>query len=200
MRAPGVGLGPMVRGNLSPALRIAICGCLLGNHSEASPSAFVPTQTAPDLPAQGPPQAPILLPDSANLDGVYLWIGPMGAASHADAAWDSTFGIDASVVRVREHEAVAAIGGSLGASKWTVKEGGRIWAEALVGTSILGHVAGLSAGPLVELSDFAHPHVGGSIGLWAFAGVTPFLRIGTVDGTGNFAEIGIHIALPAIRR
>lgn len=161
---------------------------------------FAPTQTSPDLPTQGPPAPPRVLPDSSNLDGTYLWLGPSGAASRAGAQWDSTFGIDASVVRVREHEVVAAIGGTVGASKWTVKEGGRIWAEALVGTSILGRVVGLSAGPIVELSDVAHPHVGGSIGVWTFVGVTPYARVGTVDGLGNFAEIGVHIALPAFRR
>jgi hypothetical protein len=190
----------MVRGILSPALRISICGWLLGNHSEANPASFVPTQTSPDLPPQGPPAAPRIFRESSDLDGTYLWLGPSGAASRIDDQWDSTFGIDASVVRVREHEPVAAIGGTVGASKWTVREGGRIWAEALVGTSILGHVAGLSAGPIVELSDVTHPHVGGSIGLWTFVGVTPYARVGTVDGMGNFAEIGVHIALPAIRR
>jgi hypothetical protein len=137
---------------------------------------------------------------SSDLDGTYLWLGPSGAASWIDSQWDSTFGIDASVVRVREHEAVAAIGGTVGASTWTVRGGGRIWADALLGTSFGGHVVGLSAGPILELSDTAHPRVGGSIGIWGFVGVTPFARVGTVEGLGNFAEIGVHIALPAFRR
>jgi len=58
----------------------------------------------------------------------------------------------------------------------------------------------VSAGPLVELSDLAHPRIGGSIGLWGFVGVTPFARVGLVNDLGGFAEIGVHIALPVLRR
>ena len=103
-------------------------------------------------------------------------------------------------MRVREHEPVGAIGGTFGASKWTVRSGGKLWLDALVGTEVLGHMVGVSAGPLVELSEVAHPRLGGSIGLWAFVGVTPFFRVGTTSISGTFAEIGVHIALPVIRR
>jgi hypothetical protein len=185
---------------LSPALRIAICGCLLGNHSDADPLVFVPTAIAPDPPPASAREPPRLFRDSSDLDGTYVWLGPDGAASWIDSRWDSTFGVDASVVRVREHEAAAAIGGTLGAAKWTSRGGGRVWAELLMGTSLAGHVVGLSAGPLLELSDFAHPRIGGSIGIWGFVGVTPYARVGTVEEFGKFAEIGVHIALPAFRR
>jgi hypothetical protein len=156
-------------------------------------------------PSTAPSPAPVLRP-SWDLDGTYLWLGPTGAASWAgahgmtDAGWDSTFGADATIVRVREHELLGAIGGSLGASRWTVRGGGRIWVDALAGTPLLGHMIGASAGPLVELSDTAHPRFGGSIGVWGFLGVTPFARVGVVDSLGTFAEIGVHIALPVIRR
>jgi hypothetical protein len=129
-----------------------------------------------------------------------VWLGPTAAASHVAATWDSTFGGDLAVVRVREHELLGAIGGTLGASKWTTRDGGRVWLDALAGTSIFGHMAGVSAGPIVELAELAHPRVGGSVGVWAFAGVTPFVRIGLVEGLGGFGEIGLHVALPAIRR
>ena len=138
--------------------------------------------------------------DSSDLDGTYVWLGPEGAASRIESQWDSTFGVDASIVRVREHETAAAIGASLGAAKWTSRGGGRVWADLLMGTSLAGHVVGLSGGPLLELSDFAHPHIGGSVGIWGFVGVTPYARVGLVEGLGNFAEIGVHIALPAFRR
>lgn len=157
---------------------------------------------APDPPPRTatPTLAPSTLPDSSNLDGLYIWLGPSGAASHIDSQWDSTIGADASIIRVRERSLLGAIGGSIGASRWTVRGGGRVWLDGIVGTPILGHMVGVSAGPIVELSDFAHPRVGGSVGLWGFAGITPFARVGAVDQLGMFVEVGIHIALPVFRR
>ena len=190
----------MVRGFLSSVVPPAICACLLASTSEGTPLSFVPTQTAPDVPPQPPPAPTPVFRNSADLDGTYVWLGPSGAASWVDSQWDSTFGIDASVIRVREHEPLAELGGTVGASRWTVRGGGRIWAEALVGTSILDHPVGLSVGPIVELSDVAHPRVGGAVGLWGFAGITPFARVGIVESLGTFAEIGVHVALPVFRR
>lgn len=136
---------------------------------------------------------------SWDLDGLYLWLGPTTAASRIDADWDSTIGADATLIRVRERDALGAIGATLGASRWTVRGGGRIWLDGLVGTRI-GRMVGLSAGPIVELSELAHPRLGGSLGLWAFVGVTPFVRAGMVNELGGFLEIGVHIALPVLRR
>jgi hypothetical protein len=197
MRTPGVDLGTMVRGFLSRAVQIAIWVGFAS--AEAGPLDFVPTQTSPDpLPPTHAPQ--LAFRSSADLDGTYLWLGPSGAAGWIDSQWDSAFGVDVSVVRVREHEVVSAIGGSVGASRWTTRGGGRVWADLLVGSPLLDHTIGISAGPLLELSDASHPRVGGSIGIWGFFGLTPFARIGTVDTLGTFVEVGVHIALPAIRR
>jgi len=136
---------------------------------------------------------------SWNLDGLYLWLGPSGAASRIDAEWDSTIGADLGLVRVRERELLGAVGVSLGASRWTVRGGGRIWLDGLAGTR-LGRMVGVSAGPILELSELAHPRLGGSVGLWAFLGVTPFVRAGTVSQLGGFIEVGVHIALPVMRQ
>jgi hypothetical protein len=103
------------------------------------------------------------------------------------------------VVRVREHEVLGAIGASLGGARWTVRGGGHLWLDGVVGTPAYGHMVGLSAGPILELADTRHPKVGGSIGIWAFVGVTPYVRVGAVDGLGAFAEAGLHIALPVLR-
>ncbi len=105
-----------------------------------------------------------------------------------------------AVVRIREGESIGAIGGTFGASKWTVRDGGRLWLDALIGTRVLGKMVGVSAGPIVELAELAHPRIGGSIGVWSFLGVTPFARVGTVQDLGMFGEIGVHIALPVFRR
>jgi hypothetical protein len=167
----------------------------------AAATGFTPTKVDPDPPARPAPPSlpPAEMIPSSDLDGTYLWLGPSGAASRIDADWDSTVGADVTLIRVRERDALGVIGGTLGASRWTVRGGGRIWLDGLAGTRI-GRMVGVSAGPLVELSELAHPRLGGSFGLWAFVGVTPFVRAGMVSDLGGFVEIGVHIALPVIRR
>src|SRR5262249_15351027 len=62
------------------------------------------TATVPDAPAR--PQPVVVAPSHAkpswDLDGTYLWLGPIGAASYLDAKWDSTFGGEAAIVVIRE--------------------------------------------------------------------------------------------------
>ncbi len=180
----------------APLKKLIVVAWLLASHrGDADPT------VAPDPPARKtiPTVGPNGFPPSWNLDTTYLWLGPLGAASHVDGDWDSTIGGDATVVRIRERRSLAAIGGSLGASKWTARDGGRIWLDAIVGTHVLGWMAGVSAGPMVELSDFAHPRFGGSIGVWAFLGIVPYARIGAVQELGMFGEVGVHITLPVWR-
>lgn len=158
---------------------------------------------APDPPPRttSPPRVgPGNLRPSWNLDGLYVWLGPTGAASHVDADWDSTFGGDLAIVRVRERALVSAIGIDAGASMWTARGGGRIWADAVIGTRIGKRIYGLTAGPLVEFADTQHPRYGASVGTWAFFGITPFVRIGAVQELGAFVDVGVHIALPVFRR
>jgi hypothetical protein len=213
IRSEGVELRTPHRSPHTPGGTTVLVACLVGvsfpSTIHADPAAFVPTATQPDPPAPAPPGSPPRFRSSWDLDGTYLWLGPIGAASWSaakptsgvtDSRWDSTFGGDAAIVRVREREALGAIGGQLGASKWTVRGGGRLWLDAVVGTPVFGRMVGVSAGPIMELSDVAHPKFGGSIGLWGFVGVTPFFRVGVVEDIGTFAEIGVHIALPVIRR
>jgi hypothetical protein len=143
---------------------------------------------------------PASFPPTLNLDGTYLWLGPLGAASRIDARWDSTFGADAAVVVVREQARLALVGGNLGASRWTERGGGCVWVDGLIGTYLLGPLTGISLGPMVELSDVTHPRPGASVGVWGFAGITPFARVGSIANLGMFAEVGVHIALPVLRR
>ena len=75
-----------------------------------------------------------------------------------------------------------------------------MWVDGLLGTHLLGRMMGASLGPILELSEIAHPRLGASVGVWGFAGITPFARVGTVSHLGMFAELGIHIALPVLRR
>jgi len=158
--------------------------------------------TIPDPPAA--PHQVVVPPGgfrpSWDLDGTYLWLGPVGAASHVDARWDSTFGGQLALVAIRERAAIGLVGASAGASRWTARGGGRIWLDGVVGTELWGHMIGASLGPLVELADLAHPRIGGSIGVWGFAGIAPFARVGEVSELGMFAEVGVYLALPVLRR
>jgi hypothetical protein len=173
-----------------------MCLSFLGADASADPS------TLPDPPARrGPPVVgPARFPPSSDLDGLYVWLGPVGAAGRLDASWDSTFGADLSIVRVREGAGLGAVGASAGAGLWTERGGGRIWLEGLAGTRLGGRMVGASIGPLLELSRVAHPRIGGSVGLWAFLGVTPYARAGVVAELGPFVEVGLHLALPVLRR
>jgi hypothetical protein len=175
-----------------------ICAIYVVSTSIASADSVAIT---PDPPART--STPSIGPDhfrpSWDLDGYYLWLGPIGAASVVESDWDSTFGGDLAVVRIREREPLSAIGMTAGASLWTERGGGRVWLDALVGTRLGSRIYGASIGPLFELSDVQHPRLGGSVGVWAFFGVTPFVRVGTVDELGPFVDVGVHIALPVYR-
>jgi len=187
------GLGPAF-----PRALAAISACFLGVMSAAADPT---TRTRPDPPDRtAEPSVPQRnFRPSWDLDGTYLWLGPTGAASYLDDSWDSLIGGQLAIIRVRERRSLGAVGGAFGASLWTARGGGRLWLDAIAGTR-LGKMVGASVGPLVELNDSRHPRVGGSVGVWAFLGITPYARAGFVDGTGGFVEIGVHLALPAIRR
>lgn len=159
-----------------------------------------PIHPLPDPPARpkNPSVGPGNLTPSWDLDGLYLWLGPTGAASHVAQEWDTTFGADATVIRVREQRSLAFVGGTAGASLWTVRGGGRIWVDALAGTRIRGTAVGLSLGPIVELARTEHARFGGSVGVWTFFGIAPFARLGAVQELGAFVEIGLHISLPVL--
>lgn len=198
MRARCNPLRPPERGIRSPVGLLGILACFLAvTSARADPS----TATVPDPPARARPPAvgPGNFRASSDLDGVYLWLGPTGAASRIDGAWDSTFGGLAALVRIREGRSLGLVGAMVGGTLWTERGGGRIWLDAVAGTR-LGRMVGVSAGPILELSETTHPRVGGSIGLWGFVGVTPFARVGIVEDLGGFAEIGVHVALPVLRR
>ena len=178
--------------------------CFLGviSPAAADPSRSPPTATIPDPPPrlEPPHVGPATFRPSWDLDGIYLWLGPTGAASRIDSEWDSTIGGHAAILRVRERDPLGVIGGAFGATMWTERDGGRLWLDVMIGTRVAGRMMGASVGPIVELADLAHPRVGGSVGVWVFAGVTPFARIGVVEELGGFGEIGLHIALPVLRR
>jgi hypothetical protein len=149
-----------------------------------------------------PVQHPRALPSTADLDDDYLWLGPIGAAVEIEGVWDSAFGAEIAVVRVRERRGLTAAGLALGATRYSKRDGGRIWFEGLAGTRRLpGHaLLGVTAGPAVELGTLEHPRMGFTGSVWAFVGVTPYVRAGWFVEAGSFVELGLTIALPVLRR
>jgi hypothetical protein len=107
-------------------------------------------------------------------------------------------GGELSIVRVHEREALSVIGGRLIAGRWTAAVGGRIGLEAVAATD-LGAIVGVAAGPLVDLGDLHHPRIGGSVAIWCYAGVVPYVRVGVIDSSGGFIEAGLEIPLPVWR-
>ncbi|MDX2088226.1 MAG: hypothetical protein SFX73_10260 [Kofleriaceae bacterium] len=193
------GLGQLTRGVRSPGRKAAVWAVLA---ISATAAADPTTRTATDeVPRSGTPtvSAPGFRP-SWDLDGTYLWLGPTAAASHVDNEWDSTFGGHLALLRVRERAALGLVGASIGGSLWTERGGGRVWFDGVIGTRLGSRTVGATLGPLLELGELNHPRIGGSVGVWAFLGVTPFVRAGVVQELGGFAEIGVHIALPVFRR
>lgn len=158
-------------------------------------SAWLPTT---GVPSGASPDAP--LSASADLDGLHLWLGPWGARTEAPTGVDSCVGLEAALTRIRERETLGAVGAVLGAARYGASDAGRLTASALVGTRRgTGWMIGASAGAIVELSPLSRPRLGANAGLWIFAGVTPFVRLATVEGRGVFGELGVSIALPVLR-
>ena len=77
---------------------------------------------------------------------------------------------------------------------------GRIGLEGMVGTRrLLGPMLGLSLGPVVELGLRHHPRPGAQVGLWLFAGISPYVRLGAVTESGIYIETGVQLSLPVRR-
>jgi hypothetical protein len=189
------GIRPQVSGRLFSCV-------LAGVGALASQAAADPITIVPDPPARTRPAivAPAGFRATSDLDGFYVWLGPIGAAGYLDATWDSVFGAEATIGRVREQAGLALVGVNLGASRWTRRDGGRIWLDGVVGTRVYGHMMGASLGPFVELSELSRPRFGAAVGVWGHAGIAPFVRVGGASELGMFAELGIHIALPVVHR
>jgi hypothetical protein len=149
-----------------------------------------------------PVQAEPVLRSSADLDGDYLMLAPGGGAirSGDTRTWDSAFGGSLIWLRVAEHRTLAAGGLGFGGSRYAARDGGRLWLDAIAGTRRLGGwLIGGSIGGVVELQDTQHARPGASAAIWAFVGITPFVRAGFVDEAGTFIEIGATLPLPVWR-
>lgn len=147
-----------------------------------------------------PPQPEPALAYTGDLDGHYLHLGALGGAVRIEASWDGAFGGQLAWLRIRERRALSAIGVAVSGSRYSERDGGRAWIEAIAGTRRLGDVLiGVSVGPAVELSAIEHPRAGVTGAAWVFAGVVPYVRGGTFQEAGAFVEVGLAITLPVWR-
>lgn len=136
----------------------------------------------------------------ADLDGLHLFVGPVGAATRVGDEWDSAWGGTAALIRVRERARLGAVGGWLGASHYGASDGGRVWLDGVVGTRrLVGRMVGIGAGPVVEIGALQHPRLGAQASIWCFAGVVPYARLGVLDASGSFVELGVSVSLPTLR-
>lgn len=142
------------------------------------------------------------LPYTGDLDGDYLLLGPLGGAVQIEGAWDGAFGAQGAWLRVRERRPVSAAGVVVGGARYSRRDGGRVWVEGVLGTRSLlpfHRLAGVSAGPVVELLDTEHARLGVGGTVWLFSGIVPYVRAGWLDEAGAFVEAGIAVELPVVR-
>ncbi len=144
--------------------------------------------------ARKPPRSP------ADLDGLYVTLGPVGAATRVEGEWLSAVGGELSVVLVRERCLPAAVGVDVGGMSYAGRDGGRLWAEAEVAVGRpLPFGLGIGGGVAAEVDANRRPRWGWQGTLWVFAGIIPYFRVGSVEESAGFLEVGVMIKIPARR-
>lgn len=176
------GRGPRLQARVAICIVVAVAGLGVARADESVP-----------------PRAPHLR-STADLDGTYLWLGPSGAAARIEDGWYSSWGGGVQLVRVRERAGLGVVGGWLSGVHYAGRDGGRVALEAVIGTRrLLGPMLGLGLGPVLELGDRHHPWPGAQATAWLYAGISPYLRVGTVVNAGSYLELGVQVSLPARR-
>mgnify|MGYP001589477805 CR=1 FL=1 len=141
--------------------------------------------------------APRDVATSARLDGVYLTLGPLGVLTRVHGQTTTGTGLELSVVHVDEHAWLAAYGVAVGGVGYTERDGGRLWLEAEVAhQGSLPVAIGLGLGVTAEVDPVRPPRFGAQATLWVFAGIVPYVRVGTLAQAGTYLEAGIIIKVP----
>jgi hypothetical protein len=124
----------------------------------------------------------------------------LGSAVRVEGDWDSGFGGELAVGALPERVGLAAWAASVQVLTYSERSCGRAGLEGAIGTRWpTGLLVGAAAGPVVELDDVRKPRLGGQASVWVFAGVIPYVRVGTVERTGAFVDVGLRIPLPVWR-
>lgn len=140
------------------------------------------------------------LESPAEKDGLWVTLGPVLSVTHVEDEWLSAVGGELSVIGIREHCLPAAVGVSAGGVSFGGREGGRLYLEGEVALNRpLPFAIGMSAGVVAEVDAVRVPRWGMQGTLWAFAYVVPYVRVGTVEESGGFVEVGVMLKIPARR-
>ncbi len=136
----------------------------------------------------------------ANQDGLWITLGPVGGASRIDGEWYSSVGGELSVLGLWRHGFPALVGLAGGGVSYQERPGGRIWLDAEVAMNEpLPFAIGLAVGAVTEVDAIRHPRFGVQGTLWVFAGVVPYARVGRLEESGTFLELGLMIKIPVRR-
>lgn len=126
-------------------------------------------------------------------------LGPLATVSYTEDVWQGAFGGQLLAVLVRERARLSSLGLLLGGARYTALDGGRLWADALVGSRVAGVHVGLTLGATARADGITPPRLGAQATLWLFAGVVPYLRAGAIERDGAFVELGLQLMLPVFR-
>jgi hypothetical protein len=139
--------------------------------------------------------------DRSESPSHFLAVVLIGSAVRLEGEWDGAFGGELSVGELRgDRSSLAAWAAAIGFLAFSERDGGRASAEVAVGTRWpIGLLVGISGGPVIELAETRNPRAGGQVSLWAYAGVSPYVRFGAVEMSGVFLDVGLRIPLPAGR-
>ncbi len=146
------------------------------------------------------PERDEALAETDNLDGYYLALGPRGGALYTEGEWDGAFGAEVSLYHYQGDRPLSLLGLSGGMVQLSELTGGQLFGEVGAGGSVVSELrAGLAAGVTARTSPVRHPRLGVHATLFAFAGPIAYGRVGSLQDTGMFVDIGIRLALPALR-
>jgi hypothetical protein len=159
-------------------------------------SAIAAAEEAKAPSTAAPAAAAVQHPMTSDLDGLYLTLGPVAGALHIQDTWNSAVGGEVSLVYLREHRWPALFGISVGGVVFDQRDGIRTWAEAELAIDKLPVKLGVSGGLAIEFDRTIPPHFGVQGTLWVFAGVVPYVRVGTLESYGAFFEAGVMIKIP----
>lgn len=174
-------LGPRLTG-------LGVVVCLVGSAGAAEP---------PPPPRSRLAFPTVSLRRTNDLDGLYVTVGPVVSITHVEGAWVTAAGAELAAIHIREHAFPAALGLALGGVAYGARDGGRVWLEAEVAVNDpLPIPIGLALGVAAEVDQTRSPRRGVQATLWAFAGLVPFVRVGTLELEGTFVEAGVMIKIP----
>ena len=137
------------------------------------------------------------LPAVDDFDGFYLTAGPTLSLTRSQGDWVTAAGGELSALWLGEHCVPALVGVTFGGQFHGNRDGGRIWGEAEVAFNRpLPVPVGLAVGASMDIDHPAPADVGAHATLWMFAGVVPFIRVGSLERSGSFVELGVAFKLP----